>query len=50
MVSVVRLEPYAGLCFELRTDDLQQKLAKMRESGSIFIESAAARSDAERST
>jgi hypothetical protein len=49
MVTVVRLEPYAGLCFELRTDDLQQKLAKMRESGSILIESADARANAERS-
>jgi hypothetical protein len=32
----------------LRADDLQQKLAKMRESGSNFIESADARAGAER--
>jgi hypothetical protein len=37
MVTVVRLEPYAGLCFELRTDDLQQKLAKERESDPILV-------------
>jgi hypothetical protein len=30
---------------KLRTDDLQQKLAKMRESDSILVESADARAN-----